>query len=212
MVRKAKNRIESTNLNRRPKSPVGFVRWLRKEPNELKKKTLFTGFVFDKLARQGVDSYLVGGEAVELYTAGQFATGDIDITVSDKSKAERLLLQMDFKREGMIWLNENLGIAVQIVASYPTRTEKARTIEVAGLKVKIEGVEDLIVDRLVSAKYWRSNPKLDMEQAAVLLGNFKQSLDLNYIRKRASEENVEDYYDEILRLNRNPKSRKSKSR
>jgi hypothetical protein len=146
---------------------------------------------------------------VELYTSGQFATGDIDVTSTDRSKMEILLKQMDFESEGMIWLNKNLMIAIQIVAHSPSRTEKARLIEVAGLKLKVIGVEDLIVDRIVSAKYWRSNTKLDLEQAAVLFRNFRESLDLSYLRRRSSEENVEDYFQEISKKKFKPSTSNS---
>jgi len=180
-------------------SPMNFVRRLKKEPNELRKKTLLLAYLFGRLSKQGVESCLVGGEAVELYTAGQFMTGDIDITTSDESAAEKLFVRLGFKREGMIWLNEELRIAVQIVARYPSRTEKVRSIEVGGVNIKVVGVEDLIVDRLVAAKFWRSNTKLDTEQAAVLLYNFKKSIDLEYLRKRVSEERVEDFFQDIQR-------------
>lgn len=170
---------------------------LKDEPNELKKKTLFTAYLFTKLAKQEVDCYLVGGEAVELYTGGQFATGDIDITVTDRPRAEKLLLRLGFVRAGMIWLNEDLKIAVQIVASYPSRTEKIRTVKIGKFTLKVIGVEDLIIDRLVAAKYWRSNPKLDTEQATVLLGAFRNSLDLEYLERRAFEEKVSDFLRQI---------------
>ena len=181
-------------------NPMNFVRRLKKEPIELRKKTLLLAYLFGKLSKQGVESCLVGGEAVELYTAGQFRTGDIDITASDESVAEKLLVRLGFKREGMIWLNEGLRIAVQIVARYPSRTEKVRSIEVDGVILKVVGVEDLIVDRLVAAKFWRSNSKLDTEQAAVLLYNFKKSIDLEYLRERVSEERVEDFFQDIQRF------------
>ncbi len=194
-IKKWKNRTS-------PQSPKRFVAILKKEPNEFKRKLLLIGYFFDRLARNGVTSFLVGGQAVEVYTAGQFVTGDIDITVSDRDKAEKLLSQMSFAREGMIWLNKDLGMAVQIVASYPSRTKMARTIEVEGSEVRIVGVEDLIIDRLVAAKYWRSNPKLDTEQATVLLSVFRNNIDRVYLRKRALEERVRDYLNQISQWNR----------
>ncbi len=83
------------------------------------------------------------------------------------------------------------------VDTFPSRMKKIRTIEVGDFKVNIIGVEDLIIDRLTAAKYWRSNPKLDIEQAAVLLTAFKNSVDLEYIRQRAVEEKVDDYLHQI---------------
>jgi hypothetical protein len=174
-----------------------LFRILKEEPDQFSRKLLFIGYLFDQLRRRGVEAYLVGGEAVELYTAGQFETGDVDITVTSREKAERILSRMGFSREGMIWLNEDLAIAVQIVASHPTRTEKVRSIKAKGFTIRMAGVEDLIVDRLVAAKYWRSNPKLDSEQASVLMNLYRNDIDREYLKKRASEENVEDYLQQI---------------
>jgi len=107
-----------------------LIRRVKKEPNELKRKMLLVGYLSDELSKRDAFLFLVGGQAVETYTAGQFTTGDIDITTTDQEATERLLTRLGFRREGMIWLNEKLAIAVHIVGSYPTRTEKVRTVEV----------------------------------------------------------------------------------
>ncbi|MFQ6095407.1 MAG: DUF6036 family nucleotidyltransferase [Candidatus Bathyarchaeia archaeon] len=190
-------RKSSTRSRRIPRGSKRFLAYLKKEPSELKKKMLFIGYLFNKLSKKDVKAYVVGGEAVEIYTAGQFTTGDIDITVTDREKTVKLLVEMGFTQTGRIWLNENVGLAIDIVSTFPSRTEKARIIEVGDFKVNVVGVEDLVIDRLTAAKYWRSNPKLDIEQAAVLLTAFKNSVDLEYIRKRAVEEKVDDYLQEI---------------
>jgi len=52
------------------------------------------------------------------------------------------------------------------------------------------GVEDLIVDRLVAAKFW--NSQVDLEQAKALWKGFRKQIVLQYLRKRARDEKVED--------------------
>ena len=99
--------------------PVALIGQIKKEPNELKRKMLLVGYLSDELSKRGAFLLLVGGQAVETYTAGQFTTGDIDIITTDQEATEGLLTQLGFKREGMIWLNEKLAIAVRIVSSYP---------------------------------------------------------------------------------------------
>ena len=167
-----------------------IVSQLKKEPNELKKKLLLVGYISSRLSRHGGSVFLVGGQAVETYTAGQYTTGDIDITTTDREGTEEVLAQMGFVREGMVWLNERLAVAVHIVGSYPSRTEKARTIEVGPYAVRVVGVEDLIVDRLAAAKFWKS--ERDREQASTLLHGFRDRLDIDYLWRRAKEEKVED--------------------
>lgn len=169
---------------------VDFKAQIRGEKNELRKKLLLIGFLTDVLSKEGETVFLVGGQAVETYTAGQFTTGDIDVTTTDQEATEKVLSRIGFKRVGLVWLNEALGLAVHIVASFPSRSEKARTIKVAQYRVKVIGIEELIIDRLKAAKFWKS--ERDEEQALVLFASFKSSIDLEYLKRRASEEKVDD--------------------
>jgi len=188
--------VDKNDLSKRSNIPR-ILSNLKKEKEQFRRKFLFLGYFFDELTKLGVSAYLVGGEAIEIYTAGQFSTGDIDITTSNRAASIKLLRGLGFTRTGMIWLYADLGIAVQIVASFPSHVEKIRTVSVNGHKVKVVGVEDLIVDRLVAAKYWKSNPKLDIEQASVLQNEFRNSLDSEYLERRATEEKVIDYLDSL---------------
>jgi hypothetical protein len=178
----------------RPRGPISRPRailsQIRREPNELKRKLILVGYLAEALSRKGEALFLVGGQAVETYTGGQFTTGDIDITTTDRALTEAFLGRLGFTREGMIWLNAKLGFAVHIVGSYPSRSQKARSVEVGPYKIRVTGVEDLIVDRLVAAKHWKS--VRDAEQATALFRSFEESIDLEYLKKRAMEERVGD--------------------
>ena len=92
-------------------------------------------------------------------------------------------------------MNERLAIAVHIVGSYPTRTERVRTVEVGPHTVRVVGVEELIVDRLRAAKFWKS--RRDADQAGVLFNGFRERIDLEYLEKRAQEERVDDILAEV---------------
>lgn len=167
-----------------------LVSKLRHEPDQLKKKLLLLGYLTSRLEKKGESIYLVGGQAVETYTAGQFTTGHVDITTTDRKTTEEVLSQMGFKSRGMIWLNEALGIAVHIVGQYPKRAEKARDFEIGPHTVHVVGVENLIVDRLAAAKHWKS--ARDGDAARALWNIFKDQLDKEYLKKRAREEKVQD--------------------
>jgi len=164
---------------------------LRKEPDELARKMLLIGYLTERLEREKPESvYIVSGQAIETYTAGQFRTGDIDIVTPDSKAAEEILKRIGFERERMIWLNKALGLAIHIVGLFAKNPEKARIIHAGPYKVRIVGVEDLIVDRLAAAKFWKS--QVDLEQATALWKGFRSQIDLQYLRKRAKEEKVED--------------------
>ena len=172
-----------------------FEAALRKEPNELKRKMLLLGYLSKALEQAGGELFLVGGQAVETYTGGVFTTGDIDISTTKTAETEALLSDLGFSKEGMIWLSTRLGLAVHIVTDYPRRALRARTIEVGGYEVKVVGVEDLILDRLAAAKFWKS--ERDAEQARALLATFKDSIDYAYLKKIAREDSVEDVLQRV---------------
>jgi hypothetical protein len=167
----------------------------RKEQNLLTRKMLILGYITYRLQKKKQHIYLVGGQAVETYTAGQFTTGDVDITTSDSKATERVLASLGFEHIGMIWLNEQLGVAVHIVGLFPNANlEKALTIEVGPYKVNVVGVEDLIVDRLAHVKFFKVTG--DMEKAKVLYAIFKKQIDEKYLRETAKKRGVEDILDQ----------------
>lgn len=191
-------------MTKGPPPPGRFEASLRNEPNELRRKMLLLGYISQRLARTGGRLFLVGGQAVETYTGGTFTTGDIDVTTTDRDGTEDILARLGFAREGMIWLNERLGMAVHVVASYPSWAARARRIEVGGYQVSVVGVEDLIVDRLNAAKHWKS--ERDAEQAAALLRAFEGDLDEAYLDRRAKDDLVGD----ALKKARGSRSRKAR--
>ena len=173
-----------------------FISKLRKEPNQLRKKMLLLGYVTSQLEKKKQSIFLVGGQAVETYTAGQFLTGDIDVTTSDSAMTQKVLKSLGFEEIGMIWLNKPLGIAFHIVGYFPP--ERSRTIRIGPYKARIVGVEELILDRLSAAKFW--NIPADYERAKVLYDNFEKQIDKDYLRKIAKKK-VDDL---LLRITETP--------
>jgi len=174
-----------------------FISRVRKEPNELRKKMLLLGYVTSQLEKKKQSIFLVGGQAVETYTAGQFPTGDIDVTTSDSATTQKVLKSLGFEEIGMIWLNKRLGMAFHIVGYFPP--ERSRTIRIGPYKARIIGVEELILDRLSAAKFW--NIPADYEKAKVLYDNFEKQLDKDYLREIAKKKKVDDL---LLRITETP--------
>ena len=174
-----------------------FISRLRKEPNQLRKKMLLLGYVTSQLEKKKQSIFLVGGQAVETYTAGQFPTGDIDVTTSDSATTQKVLKSLGFEEIGMIWLNKPLGIAFHIVGYFPP--ERSRTIRMGPYKARIVAVEELILDRLSAAKFW--NIPADYEKAKVLYDNFEKQIDKDYLREIAKKKKVDDL---LLRITETP--------
>ncbi len=168
---------------------------LKQEEDLFKRRILFLAFLSEKLKENGVDSILVGGQAIDLYTAGTFATTDIDLLVNNKSVTEKLLNKFGFGKQDAIWINRDLNIVIQIIPEpYSGDLGRLRKFKVKEYELKVAAPEDLIVNRLYSAKFWKSNnnPQRDLEEAISLLKIFSDSIDNAYLDDQAKKNNIEE--------------------
>lgn len=168
---------------------------LIKETNTFKRRILFLGLLTKTLKQKGIEAVLVGGQAIDLYTAGTFATTDIDLVVDNKIIAERLLNRFGFGKEANgLWLNKDLAIVIQIISQpYGGDSSKIRKFRVRDYEIRVAAPEDLIQNRLYSAKFWKSNIQRDMEESIALLRIFAESIDNFYLDRLAKENDIEDY-------------------
>jgi excisionase family DNA binding protein len=167
------------------------------EADTLTKRLLFVGLITKKLEDQDVKPVIVGGNAVEFYTAGGYATADIDI-VCPSEPLEPVLLELGFEKEGRYWLNDDLGIVIEAPSSYLDAPAKERIVEVQieNMVVYIFGIEDLIVDRLSAFMYWASGD--DFNWAKELANIHKEQIDWKYLGKTAQEGRITDALKKLI--------------
>ncbi|MHB0978978.1 MAG: helix-turn-helix domain-containing protein [Thermoleophilia bacterium] len=142
-------------------------------------------------ARGWLPPIVVGGHAVEFYTAGGYATVDIDL-VSAHEPLEQVLPEWGFVARGRHWLHEGLGLVVEAPASHldPGQRERVTRVEIVGEIAYILGVEDVIVDRLAACVHRRSEE--DCRWAAVLVGLFADRMDRDYLIERSRFAEVDE--------------------
>ncbi len=156
--------------------------------------TLERRLAFVALLSRGVETLgyaapvIVGGHAVEFWTAGDYPTVDIDLAGASEPIGE-ILSRWGFRREGRHWFDEALGIVVEVPTAGLAAVQRERTVSVdmGGIRAYVLGMEDLIIDRLDACVHWK-----DEESClwAVSLLRVGRDLDLSYVRDRASEEDV----------------------
>lgn len=100
---------------------------------------------------------LVGGAAVELYTAGAYTTGDLDFVGQVPSGVARALEAAGFHREGRHWIHERGELFVEFPGSHLENDETTAILEIDGLRVLTLSPEDMIVDRLAAWQFWNSS-------------------------------------------------------
>lgn len=154
--------------------------------NPLKKRLYFMGLLTNELRKYDVRPVLIGGNAVEFYTAGGYATYDIDIAAPSE-QIDNVLKSWDFIKEGHYWFNEDLDIQLEApaFALEPEQLKKLTELAIENLKVYIIGIEDIIVDRLNAYIYWKS--KDDRSWAKEMMANNLESIDWEYLKSRADE-------------------------
>lgn len=131
---------------------------------------------------------VAGGHAVEFYTAGGYATTDIDLIGASEPVAE-VLSSWGFALQGRHWCDDALGIVAEVPGARLDEGEREHVaaLSIGGMTAYIIGIEDLIIDRLNACVHW-----LDEESCAwaVTLLAAAEDLDLPYLRERAAEGDV----------------------
>ena len=159
--------------------------------------------VFISLLSAGVEALgwpapvVVGGHAVEFYTAGSYATVDIDLA-GDAEPVGQVLDAWGFQREGRHWFDEEMGFVVEIPGS-PLGSQEAQHVvilRIGAMAAHIIGIEDLVIDRLAACVHWNHSESCEW---AVRLLAAADELDMPYLRRRAAESQVVDRLELALR-------------
>jgi hypothetical protein len=192
--------LESKTRDRFRTSPE-YIQ-IKEEKDQLQRKLLFLGFFSEKLKEKGVNAIIVGGEAIDIWTGGTFASADIDLLVESKKIAEKLLNKFGFEKKGnTLWLSKDLAIVIHIIeSSYSGDYNKLKKMTIGKYEIQIASPEYLIKDRLCSFKFWKDNPQSDMEKTVTLLKIFSDSIDNSYLNELAKENDIEDVLDEARKI------------
>lgn len=144
---------------------------------------------------------LVGGAAVELYTAGAITTGDFDLSCGRQDVLEAAMQRLGFARPtgaGLAtrgWVHAALGLGFEIVSDnlldgMADRT-MVRIVEIGSEgSVAVIAPEDIIADRMGQ---YASGSAPEMLAQAQALFNLCEGLDLQYMDRRIREETAGDH-------------------
>ena len=157
--------------------------------DQLERRLVFVGVLTAGVEALGWPApVVVGGHAVEFYTAGSYATVDIDLAGASEPVGH-VLDAWGFKREGRHWYDEELGLLVEVPGSAlgPLEKQHAIALRIGSMTAHIIGIEDLVIDRLAACAHWKH---IESCEWAVRLLRVAEAMDANYLRQRAEEEDV----------------------
>lgn len=159
--------------------------------------------VSEAMHRRGLPRpILVGGGAVELYTASALMTGDFDLCSPAQAELEQEMRQAGFVRPagaGTVtrgWIHPDLQLGFEIVSSAPLdgQAEVDRMqlilIDTIGEYVRVLSVEDMIADRVGQ---YASGAAPDMLGQARALFALFPALDRDYLDRRIRYETAGEH-------------------
>jgi hypothetical protein len=158
--------------------------------NPLERKLYFCAVLTRSL--RGTRPIIVGGTAVEFYTAGGYSTRDIDLVCSDREAVVGRLRDYGFEQFGRHFYDEELDLSIEIpgteLAGDESRVRKVIVEPKVGLAAYVIGVEDIIVDRLNAYVYWKSGD--DGLWAREMMVLHRDEIDWEYLERRSREEST----------------------
>jgi hypothetical protein len=165
-----------------------IVGLIRQTESPLKRQLLAVALISQLLKKKGkAEPIIVGGLALSYYTREVYFTADIDLAYADREALDEVLKELDFKKSGRYWVNEDLKMAIEVPVGVLTGEDAPLEIVELGpeLQCQIIGIEDLIIDRLNACKHWKS--EIDCEMAELLVMRYIQELDWVYLEKKAEK-------------------------
>jgi predicted nucleotidyltransferase len=157
---------------------------LADEQNPAVKRMRALALLTDRFREIGLEPVLVGGGAVEFYTAGGYATKDMDLALPHGAATDAVFDEFGFTKEGRYWYREDLDLLFEAPApaGLPGETAPRTEVEIDGIGVVIIGLEDLILDRL---RMWiHGTSEEDGRWARRLVLLYADRLDWGYLRDK----------------------------
>lgn len=151
----------------------------------VRERLCIAAVVCERMKEFANEVVMVGGSAVEFYTAASYMTKDIDFIAKDTVNIKRVMTELGFKNDGDgIWYHDDTSVIIEfpkgpLVGEYSRKT----CLETGYGIVEIIGVEDIILDRVSAAKFWQDTT----EWAEYLLSSHYENVDFEYLREQAKE-------------------------
>ncbi|MBD8499445.1 UbiD family decarboxylase [Paenibacillus arenosi] len=157
------------------------------------KNLLVCAYITKALALYDIKPIVVGGHSVEIYTNGRYTTVDIDFVFNGRDIAIDVLARLGFiqaesKRHYYI---EALAVPIEIPDNHLAGSlDKVIKVDINDdLYVYCIGIEDLLLDRLRAALYWKSESS--KEWAIQLFELNKEIVDISYLIVTAQQEDTD---------------------
>ena len=161
-------------------------------------------YVAVHLKKKGIDTVLVGGAVVAIYSKGAYHSGDLDFVKTSMfvTKLDETMNELGFKRHGRHFIHPDCKhLFVEFPGGPPLGIGEDNSIvpeevKVRGTVIKILSSTDCVKDRLATYLHFKAPEGLD--QAVLVAKN--QEVSLASIKKWCKGETALHIYDEFIRV------------
>jgi hypothetical protein len=158
------------------------------------------GYVSEELRKRGIETILVGGACVTIYSNNRYQSYDLDyITYEDMKKVKKVLKELGFvetrkyfQHKDCPWFIEFVSPPVAVANQPIQEFNKVQTL--LG-EIKMLRPVDSVKDRLASFYHW--NDKQGLEQALNICN--EQDIDFNEVEKWSLLENQSEKFNTFIK-------------
>lgn len=156
------------------------------------------GYVSEELRKRGIETVLVGGACVTIYSKNRYQSYDLDyVTYEDMRKVKKALLELGFtekaryfQHEGCPWFVEFVSPPAAVGNEY---VRDFANIETCFGKIKLLRPVDSVKDRLGAFYHW--NDRQGLEQAISICQ--EQNIDLIEVERWSIQEGCAPKFNEF---------------
>lgn len=161
-------------------------------------------YVAVNLKQKGIDTILVGGAVVSIYSEGIYQSGDLDFVLASlfTENLEKSMNEIGFIKKSRHFIHPDCKhLFVEFPGSIPLGIGEDYSIrpdehKVDGNVIKILSPTDCVKDRLATYIYFKDRDGMDQ---AVLIGR-KHPIDFNSVESWCKNEGYSEVYKEFIDL------------
>ncbi|MBQ0108450.1 MAG: hypothetical protein KBS34_05000 [Phascolarctobacterium sp.] len=168
--------------------------------NPMQERISIAALISEQARKVGNYLVVVGGSAVEFYTAASYMTKDLDFVAKDGHRIAEIMRELGFTCQiGNYWTHPDTAVVVE----FPTASaddvlegdpERVLQVETDYGTANVIGIEDIIIDRLCGREFWYDKNTLPEQ---LVLSHYDE-IDFDYLWKQARYQLIDKTLEECL--------------
>ena len=164
--------------------------------NKVAERISIAALITEKAKSFSNELVVVGGSAVEFYTAASYMTSDLDFVAKDDFRIAEIMHSLGFKMDAQyIWYHPDTSVIIEFPkAPLAGDIKRVQVVETEYGKANIIGIEDIILDRIKGRVFWQD----DNEWPEYMLYAHYDKIDFEYLRSEAAKELVLEAVEKMI--------------